>query len=472
MEQESLSEQPPNKKGRQRRKQLHSSILQLMEFYFSDANLSKDRFLSQLLEAESSVDINVFLKFNKIRRLTATSEDIVKALKKSTVLTLSEDSLRVSRINPVCVKENIDKCTIYVENIKSDTSHDWLQDLFSDFGKVDYISIPKYKHNRVNKGFAFVEFASEEAASEAIKFFEEIDAKMSLKIAPETLQSIATFEPDENTVSKKDLGDVKASEEVIERSSKRKLKEIDASEESAKRLKTDGAENVSSTVEVKEDESSEKDKKKKSKSKKSKKKSIIKELGLQVLPKNEWKKLRNQYLDMQKKKMKQLKMHLNKRKFSNKYDNRLKTMETPPRLMEAENNALEDEKLKFIPGVIVKFKPFDVNLDAKKLKTDLKSQTTGIKYVDLPHEVGNTEIYVRFSESEQATNFLSSGLSHFGEGSMLDGDDEQVYWSKIKEDRQYKLKKGQTKGRGREKLLKKAERELGKHIRFDDDPDH
>lgn len=430
-----------------------------MEVYFSDANLSKDRFLSQLLETESSVDINIFLKFNKIRRLTATCDDIVKALKKSTVLTLSEDSLRVSRVNPVCVKENIDKCTIYVENIKSDTTHDWLQDLFSDFGKVDYISIPKYKHNRVNKGFAFVEFASEEAASEAIKFFEEIDAKMSSKIAPETLQSIATFEPDENTVSKKE---VKASEVT----SKRKFEDIDASDESAKKFKLD--ENVSSTVQVKEDD---KDKKKKPKSKKSKKKSIIKELGLQVLPKNEWKKLRNQYLDMQKKKMKQLKMHLNKRKFSHKYDNRLKTMETPPRLIEADNNAAEDEKLKFIPGVIVKFKPFDVNLDAKKLKTDLRSQTTGIKYVDLPHEVGNTEIYVRFSESEQATSFLSSGLSHFGEGCMLDGDDEQVYWSKIKEDRQYKLKKGQTKGRGREKLLKKAERELGKHIRFDDDPD-
>lgn len=37
------------KKGRHRKKQLYNSILQQMEFYFGDSNLSKDRFLSQLM---------------------------------------------------------------------------------------------------------------------------------------------------------------------------------------------------------------------------------------------------------------------------------------------------------------------------------------------------------------------------------------------------------------------------------------
>lgn len=39
-----------NKKGRHRKKHLYNSILQQMEFYFSDSNLSKDRFLSQLIK--------------------------------------------------------------------------------------------------------------------------------------------------------------------------------------------------------------------------------------------------------------------------------------------------------------------------------------------------------------------------------------------------------------------------------------
>lgn len=39
------------KKSRHRKKQLYTSILQQMEFYFSDSNLTKDRFLSQQLES-------------------------------------------------------------------------------------------------------------------------------------------------------------------------------------------------------------------------------------------------------------------------------------------------------------------------------------------------------------------------------------------------------------------------------------
>lgn len=48
----------PLKKGRHRKKQLFSTILHQMEFYFSDSNLSKDRFLSQLI----SKDLCKYLK--------------------------------------------------------------------------------------------------------------------------------------------------------------------------------------------------------------------------------------------------------------------------------------------------------------------------------------------------------------------------------------------------------------------------
>lgn len=40
------------KKGRHRKKQLYNSILQQMEFYFSDSNLAKDRFLTQLISMD------------------------------------------------------------------------------------------------------------------------------------------------------------------------------------------------------------------------------------------------------------------------------------------------------------------------------------------------------------------------------------------------------------------------------------
>lgn len=42
----------PSKKGRHRKKHLYNTILHQMEFYFSDSNLSKDRFLSQLISTD------------------------------------------------------------------------------------------------------------------------------------------------------------------------------------------------------------------------------------------------------------------------------------------------------------------------------------------------------------------------------------------------------------------------------------
>lgn len=47
-----INEDSISKKGRHRKKQLYKSILQQMEFYFSDSNLSKDRYLSQLIQED------------------------------------------------------------------------------------------------------------------------------------------------------------------------------------------------------------------------------------------------------------------------------------------------------------------------------------------------------------------------------------------------------------------------------------
>lgn len=43
------------KKSRKRKKQLFNQIRQQIEFYFSDANLSKDRFLKKLMEKDSGI---------------------------------------------------------------------------------------------------------------------------------------------------------------------------------------------------------------------------------------------------------------------------------------------------------------------------------------------------------------------------------------------------------------------------------
>lgn len=88
-------ENSPRKRVRHRKKQLYENILKQMEFYFSDANLTKDRFLGDLVKTDPYVPLETFLKFNKIRSMSTDLTDIAKAMKNSSMLELSEDRLKV-----------------------------------------------------------------------------------------------------------------------------------------------------------------------------------------------------------------------------------------------------------------------------------------------------------------------------------------------------------------------------------------
>lgn len=92
----------PRKRVRHRKKQIYENIMKQMEFYFSDANLSKDRFLGDLVKNDPYVPITEFLKFNKIRSMTQDVGDIVKAMKHSTFLELSEDKTKVNNNFFIC----------------------------------------------------------------------------------------------------------------------------------------------------------------------------------------------------------------------------------------------------------------------------------------------------------------------------------------------------------------------------------
>lgn len=206
----------PVKKIRRRKKQLYEAIRKQMEFYFSDANLTKDRFLGKLIAEDPCIDISVFLQFNKIRALTTDMKDVCGALRNSELLSVTEDGTKVFRTTPVKEKNNTDDCTIYVEQLPLDAQHEWLRDVFSAYGKVAYVSLPKYRTSGKIKGFAFVEFETPEEANKTLEAFGARGCCLSSQIAPEKLCSISTYEPDEvkseNVPSESDKKD--ASEKI------------------------------------------------------------------------------------------------------------------------------------------------------------------------------------------------------------------------------------------------------------------
>lgn len=436
------------KKGRVRRKQTLNTILKQMHFYFSDSNLSKDRFLANRLQESEYVDLDVFLTFNKISKLTSSVEEIAKALKKSDLLELNEDCTKVKRTTPHKIKTNEDECIIYVQTIQPDTTHEWLTNVFSEFGKVEYVSIPKYSHNKFAKGFAFIEYENVEQVKTALEYFESIGGRISSQINSEELCSNKTYE---------EGGDVKLEEENESEPNEKKRKHVDDEEGDV-----EGDKNKKIKAETQEEEDS------KQKKRSTKRKALIKEHGLQVLTKLEWKKLRNRYWEMQRKKMKQLKQHLYKHRLhQNNYldiqNQHVKThSEVKVGKVKTENDGMHD----YTPGIIVKLKLTEPWAEAKIIKNELKSLNNTIQYVEVPVTLASDEVYLRFVAPENANEFCASNPK--GQGIVLTGEEEKQYWEKIKTSRDARLNKDVKKQRGRDKLLKRAERELGKHIRFDD----
>ncbi|KAK4872785.1 hypothetical protein RN001_014814 [Aquatica leii] len=452
-----------------------------MEFYFSDSNLSKERFLGQLIQNDPYVDVSIFLNFNKIRKLTSSIDDVTKAISKSDLIELSEDRTKVRRKAPIQVKQNVDECTIYVERLKSDATHEWLTSIFSEFGSVVYVSIPKYPHSNIIKGFAFVEFENEDGANSALNFFESIDCKIPSVMEPQKLYSIATFDckNPNNKMKFIDTDDTLDAGTEKNESRKRKLS-TEADEETElkhedKKVKKDegelnGNEQKTNEVILNEDghehdtTESEEERKRKKQKKSHRKRATLKEIGLHVLSKKDWKKMRNKYLEMQRKTMTELKRHLNKQKSSEPVSKPKEVRNEAKVKEEVETKSAVQE---FVPGIIVKVALTDPLVESKKLKDELKTNFPDVQYIDIPHTYGSQEIYIRFKDSTSADSFCTKNFKG-NVCTVLEGDEENKYWQRIEESRNAKLRHANRKQRGRDKLLKKAEKQSAQHIRFDD----
>jgi RNA recognition motif-containing protein len=624
-----------------RKRQLYKTIRKQMEFYFSDANLTKDRFLGNLIREDPYIDLSIFLRFNKIRALTTDAQDIADALRNSELLSLTEDGTKVLRTAPIKEKDNIDDCTIYVEQLPPDAQHDWLREVFSAYGKVAYVSVPKYRATGKIKGFAFVEFDTPEEANKTIEEFGARGCLLSPALPPENLCSISTYEHDEmkseNIPSEYDLRDASEeinknedsqSEDKLSRKKKKKkrgkqehgadfnIEDSEVADTKCKKRRTEEAEGeqveieletgnsqreddntppkkkkrrktemsgetemetgysqaeddstppkkqkkkkteVSSvegmegrrdiahqsdetetclekkkrkrkTVDMEETdvaelpqlasdvhENEEVGKKKKTKSlewdervfdklgseveaaekgaevvvkkktrkrQKKHKKEIQEASQLRILSKQEWKHLRNKYLNVQKKKMQCLKQFLSRNRF-----NRNSQFHRKDQLQHANGQNQEEQvvhgdggseektsveqqgkdqpRFTFIRGVIVHAVPDEPIVDVQKFKSDIKAHHV-VEYVDVM--TGANEVFLRCSTPAAAEELVSSVPWKLVE--ILKGEDESQYWNKMLSDRAQKIRNNiRVKQRGRDKILKTAERELGKHTRFDD----
>ena len=206
---------------------------------------------------------------------------------------------------------------------------------------------------------------------------------------------------------------------------------------------------------------------------------------LRIMTKEEWRKMRNKYLNLQKQNMSSAKAKI--RQMKSLPRDKIKE----PSLLNAQSHSTpasnENESsttgescikstIEFVPGTIVRFITDEPIIDqGKQVKSRIRAAVMEpVKYVDATN--GSTQVFVRCSNQKQAEVIASAkNLLGNNHGEILTGKDESEYWEKIQSDRQdkisgkVKVKPTSKKERGKDRLVKKYETTVRNTHKFFDD---
>ncbi|KAM0825671.1 hypothetical protein ACQ4PT_069411 [Festuca glaucescens] len=159
-------------------------IVKQVEYQFSDINLVANDFLLKIMnkDSEGYVPLSVISSWKKIKSLGATNQMLVKALRTSTKLIVSDDGKKVRRRQPFTEKhkEELQSRMIIAENLPEDSARNSLEKVFSVVGSVKNIKIchpqePSSARSSKsdtlvsNKMHALVEYETSQQAEKAVE---------------------------------------------------------------------------------------------------------------------------------------------------------------------------------------------------------------------------------------------------------------------------------------------------------------
>eukprot|EP00698_Gefionella_okellyi_P018661 TRINITY_DN5624_c0_g1_i1.p1 TRINITY_DN5624_c0_g1~~TRINITY_DN5624_c0_g1_i1.p1 ORF type:complete len:339 (+),score=60.95 TRINITY_DN5624_c0_g1_i1:55-1071(+) len=143
-------------------------IRKQVEFYFSDSNYPRDKFLrgEAAKDADNWVPISVLLTFKRLAQLTTDVSAIAGAVQESNVCEVSKEGDRIRRRGDLPDVDDSVSRTIYAKGFADDFEIEVAQGVFAQYGQV--LSVRKrYAADKKFKGSVFVEFATPQEAQNA-----------------------------------------------------------------------------------------------------------------------------------------------------------------------------------------------------------------------------------------------------------------------------------------------------------------
>ena len=153
---------------------LNDKIKTQVEFYFSNSNFSRDKYLQKLAKEDEDgfVSIEELLKFNRLAALSKDIPTIAKALQDSDSVVVSDDNKSLRRSEALPETDDSKQRTLYAKGFPIDDAEvniDSLIKLFSEFGKVLMVKLRKNPATGLFKGGVFVEFDNIDTMTKAVK---------------------------------------------------------------------------------------------------------------------------------------------------------------------------------------------------------------------------------------------------------------------------------------------------------------
>uniref|UniRef100_A0A453BQL4 HTH La-type RNA-binding domain-containing protein n=1 Tax=Aegilops tauschii subsp. strangulata TaxID=200361 RepID=A0A453BQL4_AEGTS len=160
-------------------------------------------------DSEGYVPLSVISSWKKIKSLGATNQMLVKALRTSTKLIVSDDGKKVRRRQPFTEKhkEELQSRMIIAENLPEDSSRNSLEKVFSVVGSVKNIKIchPQEPSSArasksdtlvSNKMHALVEYETSQQAEKAVeKLNDERNWRKGLRVRTVLRRSVSSDSP-------------------------------------------------------------------------------------------------------------------------------------------------------------------------------------------------------------------------------------------------------------------------------------
>ncbi|KAI5185867.1 lupus La protein [Nematocida homosporus] len=150
-------------------KQVLSPAVKQIEFYFSDANIVRDKFLLSLLQSNQGwAPLPIISKFKRVAAFNHTDSELAQLIEEqSTKLEISEDKIR--RKDPIPASYNPNLKSVLIKGFPTELTLTQVEEFLSPYeSKVARITLRK-DAQQLFKGSIFVELQTAEQVEEFLK---------------------------------------------------------------------------------------------------------------------------------------------------------------------------------------------------------------------------------------------------------------------------------------------------------------